>query len=67
MNRPIPEAAQIDSSSESLLSIRFVLSVALACAIVLVGYQSGSGRRKPRRKPREAKGHILNIKKSVKK
>lgn len=42
MNRPIPEAAQMDASPGSLLSSRFVLSVALACTMVLVGCQSGS-------------------------
>ena len=42
MNQPIPEAARMDVSPGSLLSSRFVLSVALACTIVLVGCQSGS-------------------------
>lgn len=42
MNRPIPEAAQMDASPGSLLSSRFVLSLALACTLVLVGCQSGS-------------------------
>jgi uncharacterized protein len=44
MNRQIPEVAQMETSSESLLRSRYVLSVVLACTIVLVGCQSGSGR-----------------------
>jgi fermentation-respiration switch protein FrsA (DUF1100 family) len=44
MVRSIPGVAQMDASSESVLSSRFVLSVALICTIWLVGCQSGSGR-----------------------
>jgi fermentation-respiration switch protein FrsA (DUF1100 family) len=44
VNRPVPEVAQMDASSESLLSSRFILSVTLACTIMLAGCQSGSGR-----------------------
>jgi fermentation-respiration switch protein FrsA (DUF1100 family) len=44
MNRPIPEVAQTDASSESLLRSRFILSMALACTIALASCQSGSVR-----------------------
>lgn len=44
MNRRNPNVTHMQASSESLLSSRLVLSMALACTIVLVGCQSISGR-----------------------
>ena len=44
MNRPIPEAAQMDASPGRLLSGRLILSVALAFTTVLAACQSGSGQ-----------------------
>lgn len=44
MNRPTSEVAKTEASSHSLLNSRLVLSVVLACTIVLVSCQSSSGR-----------------------